>query len=140
MIVLDTNVISEMTKPAPSPAVAAWLNAQRDDTLYLTAITIAEIGFGIACLPDGKRKAALAEALARTEELFAARILPLDRAAARSYAELAASARSAGKGFPTPDGYIAAVAASHGYAVATRDAAPYEAGGLPVINPWEAQS
>lgn len=137
MIVLDTNVISEMTKQSPSPAVVAWLDAQRAETLYLSAITIAEIRFGIACLPEGKRKDALLGAFACTEELFAGRILAFDSEAARHYAELAASARRMGNGFPTPDGYIAAIAAARDYAVATRDVAPFEAGGVPVINPWE---
>ena len=137
MIVLDTNVISEMTKRAPSPVVAAWLDAQRAETLYLSAITIAEIRFGIACLPEGRRRESLAGAFACTEDLFAGRILAFDNEAARHYAELAASARSIGYGFPTPDGYIAAIAAAHGYVVATRDVAPFEAGGVPVINPWE---
>ncbi|MCF8710136.1 type II toxin-antitoxin system VapC family toxin [Rhizorhapis sp. SPR117] len=136
MIVLDTNVISEMTKRAPSPAVVAWLDAQRAETLYLSAITVAEIRFGIACLPEGMRRKTLEGAFAFTEDLFAGRILAFDCEAARRYAELAASARSVGNGFPTPDGYIAAIAAAHGYAVATRDVAPFEAGGVPVINPW----
>jgi toxin FitB len=137
MIVLDTNVISEMMKQLPSPAVAAWLDAQRAETLYLSAITIAEIRYGIACLPEGGRRDALLGAFACTEDLFAGRILAFDTEAARHYAELAASARSIGLGFPTPDGYIAAIAAAHGYAVATRDSAPFEAGNVPVINPWE---
>jgi hypothetical protein len=137
MIVLDTNVISEMTKQSPSPAVVAWLDAQRAETLYISAITIAEIRFGIACLPEGKRRDALLGAFACTEDLFAGRILAFDSEAARHYAELAASARRMGNGFPTPDGYIAAIAAAHDYAVATRDVAPFEAGGVPVINPWE---
>ena len=137
MIVLDTNVISEMTKQSPSPAVVAWLDAQRAETLYLSAITIAEIRFGIACLPEGKRRDALLRAFACIEDLLAGRILAFDSEAARHYAELAASARRMGNGFPTPDGYIAAIAAAHDYAVATRDVAPFEAGGVPVINPWE---
>jgi len=137
MIVLDTNVISEMMRPAPSPLVISWLDAQRAETLYLSAITIAEIRFGIACLPEGKRRDSLAGAFARTEDLFAGRVLAFDHEAGKRYANLAASARSIGSGFPTPDGYIAAIAAANGYAVATRDVAPFEAGNIPVINPWE---
>lgn len=137
MIVLDTNVISELTKPAPSPAVEAWLDAQPTDTLFITAVTIAEEGFGIAILPQGRRRQALEDALARTAMLFAGRILPFDDQAATTYAAIAASARSSGRGFPTPDGYIAAIAASHAFAVATRDVAPFQAGGLEVMNPWE---
>lgn len=137
MIVLDTNVISEMTKKAPSPAVSSWLDSQRADTLYLTTITIAEIGFGIACLPEGKRRTALLDAFNQTQEIFSGRVLPFDQGAALAYASLASSARRAGKGFPTPDGFIAAIAADHGFAVATRDTGPYEAGGLVIVNPWE---
>ena len=137
MIVLDTNVISEMMKHAPSPVVAGWLDAQRAETLYLSSITVAEVRFGIACLPDARRREALAGAFARTEDLFAGRILAFDSEAARHYAELAASARSVGNGFATPDGYIAATAAARDYAVATRDVAPFEAVGVQVINPWE---
>ena len=137
MIVLDTNVISEMTKSAPSPIVAAWLDEQSTDGVFITAITLAEIGFGIAILPDGRRRQALQAALARTVELFEGRILSFDEGAARSYADLAAAARAAGQGFPTPDGYIAAIAAVQGYAVATRDTGPFQAGGIVVINPWD---
>lgn len=136
MIVLDTNVISEMTKQAPCPAVADWLDAQAANTLFLTAITIAEISFGIACLPMGKRRDALDDAFRRTQDLFSGRVLAFDQSAALTYSGLAANARSIGKGFPTPDGYIAAIAAHHRFAVATRDTAPYEAGGLEVIDPW----
>lgn len=139
MIVLDTNVISEMTRRAPSPTVAAWLDAQASDGVFITAITVAEIGFGIAILPVGRRRQELEGALARTVDLFEGRILPFEERAAQSYAELAALARSEGKGFPTPDGYIAAIAASQGFAVATRDAGPFLAGGVEVINPWEFQ-
>ena len=136
MIVLDTNVISEMTKPLPSSAVTAWLDTQPVDTMFITAVTVAEQGFGIALLPQGKRRQALEGALASTIALFARRILPFDERAALAYASLAAAAKAAGRGFPTPDGYIAAIASAHGFAVATRDVAPFQAGKLEVINPW----
>lgn len=137
MIVLDTNVISEMTKPLPSSAVTTWLDTQPVDTMFITAVTVAEQGFGIALLPQGKRRQALEGALASTIALFAGRILPFDEQAAMAYASLAAAAKVAGRGFPTPDGYIAAIASARGFAVATRDAAPFHAGQLQVINPWE---
>lgn len=137
MIVLDTNVISEMTKQAPSPAVEAWLDAQPRETLFITAITIAEMGFGIATMPEGRRRVALEAALAGTSTFFADRILSFDERAARAFINLASLARNSGRGFPTPDGYIAAIAAAHGYAVATRDTAPFIAGGVNVINPWD---
>ena len=112
MIVLDTNVISELRKPHPSKAVLAWLDSQPRETLYLSAVTLAEIGFGIACLPVGRRRNEHEVALDRTREDFADRILGFDEGAATHYARLAVTARQNGKGFPTPDGYIAAIAAA----------------------------
>jgi len=138
MIVLDTNVVSEAMKPEPHPAVLAWLNDQAAETLYLSSVTLAELMFGIAALPLGKRKEMLAEALDGLMGLFRDRILSFDADAARHYAELAVTARACGRGFPTPDGYIAAIAVSRGFIVASRDTAPYEAAGVTVINPWQA--
>jgi len=138
MIVLDTNVVSEAMKLEPHPSVRAWLNAQAAETLYLSSVTLAELLFGIAALPTGKRKDMLAKALDGLMELFRGRVLPFDIEAARQYAELDVMAKVGGRGFPTPDGYIAAIAASKGYIVASRDTAPFEAGGVSVINPWKA--
>lgn len=137
MIVLDTNVVSEAMKPVPHPAVRAWLNDQAAETLYLSSVTLAELLFGIAALPTGKRKDMLALALDGLLGLFRDRVLPFDTDAARHYAELATKARTSGRGFPTPDGYIAAIAASRGFIVASRDTAPFEAASMAVINPWE---
>ncbi|QTL04826.1 type II toxin-antitoxin system VapC family toxin [Aquabacter sp. L1I39] len=139
MILLDTNVISEAMKPTPDDTVRAWLDEQAAETLYLSSVTIAELLYGIGALPAGKRKDRLTEALDGVMELFADRVLPFDIAAARHYAELAVKARTAGKGFPTPDGYIAAIAASRGFPVATRDTSAFHAAGLAVINPWNAE-
>lgn len=136
MIVLDTNVVSEAMRPEPNGAVLAWLNEQVAETLYLSSVTLAELLFGIGALPDGKRKKALGEALDGLLELFDDRVLSFDTDAARHYAELAVKARGAGKGFPTPDGYIGAIAVSRKFVVATRDTAPFEAAGIAVINPW----
>lgn len=138
MIVLDTNVVSEAMKPEPHPAVMTWLNAQAAPTLYLSSVTLAELLFGIAALPAGRRKDLLSQALEGLLRLFRNRVLPFDADAARHYAELAVTARAGGRGFPTPDGYIAAIAASRGFMVASRDTAPYEAARVPVINPWAA--
>jgi predicted nucleic acid-binding protein len=139
MILLDTNVVSEAMKPAPDDTVRVWLDEQAAETLYLSSVTIAELMFGIGALPDGKRKEKLADALDGVMELFADRVLPFDVGAARHYAELAVNARAAGKGFPTPDGYIAAIAASKGFAVATRDTSAFDAAGVAVIDPWRAE-
>lgn len=139
MILLDTNVLSEPLKPAPDPTVLAWLDAQAIETLYVPTITLAEIRFGIAALPDGKRRAILSQ---RMEEqilpAFADRILSFGIEATVTYATLRTRARLAGRAIGVADGYIAAIAAEHGFAVATRDTAPFLAAGIPVINPWEA--
>lgn len=136
MIVLDTNVFSEAMKPEPARPVRDWLDAQAADTLYLSSITVAELMFGIGALPDGRRKQALTTALDTMLPLFEGRVLAFDTAAARCYANLAVAARVAGKGFPTPDGYIAAITTAHGFAVATRDASAFKAANVPVIDPW----
>jgi predicted nucleic acid-binding protein len=138
MIVLDTNVISEAMKPEPHPAVRTWLNAQATETLYLSSVTVAELLFGIGSIPVGKRKDMLAQTLEGLMRLFRDRVLPFDIEAARCYAELAVTAKTAGRGFPTPDGYIAAIATSRGFIVASRDTAPFEAACVSVINPWAA--
>lgn len=138
MIVLDTNVLSEATKPVPDAAVLAWLNDQPAETLYLSSVTLAEISFGIATLPAGKRKTRLADAFDGWSNLFEGRLLSFDVDAARRYAELALAARKRGRGMPLPDGYIAAIAASRGFIVASRDTSPYAACGVEVIDPWKA--
>ncbi|MDO9090824.1 MAG: type II toxin-antitoxin system VapC family toxin [Burkholderiaceae bacterium] len=138
MIVLDTNVVSEAMKPEPHPAVRAWLNEQVAETLFLSSVTLAELLYGIGALPAGKRKDMLAGTLDGLMGLFRDRVLPLDTDAARRYAELAVASRSAGRGFPTPGGYIAAIAVSRKFIVASRDTAPYRAAGVAVINPWNA--
>lgn len=137
MIILDTNVLSEAMKRAPDVAVQAWLNEQTAETLYLSTVTLAELLFGIRALPVGQRRNALDDALHGLLVVFKDRVLPFDAEAARCYAELAVKARDSGRGFQTPDGYIAAIAASRGFMVATRDVRPFQAAGLPVINPWE---
>lgn len=136
MIVLDTNVVSEAMKPDSSSAVMAWLNEQDLNTLYVSSVTLAEELFGINALPVGKRRNLLHAAFLRLLAVFNERILPFDAEAARCYADLELLARQRGRGFPVPDGYIAAIAASRGFIVASRDTAPYEAAGVEVVNPW----
>ena len=125
-------------KPEPHRRVRDWLDAQAAETLFLSSITIAELMFGIGALTKGKRKNNLKAALDGVPGLFEARILPFDTSAARRYADLAVRARAAGKGFPTPDGYIAAIAAAHEFAVASRDTSAFKTAGLTVIDPWSA--
>lgn len=138
MIVLDTNVISEPLRRDPDPAVGEWLDRQVLETLYLTTITLAELRFGVACLPSGRRRDRLHQRI--EDEVIAAfegRILSFDEAASAAYAELRARARARGEAIAATDGYIAGIAAAHGFAIATRDRAPFEASGLVVINPFE---
>ena len=137
MIVLNTNVVSEAMKPEPHPSVRAWLNDQAAQTLYLSSVTLADLLFGFAALPASKRTDMLAQALDGLMGLFRDRVLPFDIDAARHYADLAVTAKTRGRGFPTPHGYIAAIAASRGFIVASRDTAPYEAAGVTVISPWK---
>jgi len=138
MILVDTNVISEPLQGVPNERVISWIDSQPVETLYLSAISVAELRFGIAVLPDGKRKGRL---LQRVEgevlPLFEDRILPFDLGAAASFAHLMAGARARGKAISKADGYIAAIAAHHRLVVATRDASPFEAAQLTVINPWD---
>ncbi len=138
MIVIDTNVISELWKAAPSARVLAWVDAQPIETLYLSAITVAELRFGIAALPKGKRRTIFEERLERDVlPLFSGRVLAFDLPAAQAYATLMARARTAGKPIGQADAYIAATAAAHGHHIATRDTAPFLAAGIAVINPWD---
>jgi predicted nucleic acid-binding protein len=140
MILLDTNVISEPLRLSGDAAVLAWLDAQAIETLYISAISLAELRFGIAVLPLGKRRETLHTNLEqRVIPLFAGRILSFDMAASDAYAVLRALARAQRRAIAAADGYIAATAAIHGLMVATRDTAPFEAAGLTVINPWNAQ-
>src|SRR5271155_2633482 len=106
MIVLDTNVVSEAMKPEPHPSVRAWLNDQAAETLYLSSVTLAELLFGIAALPAGKRKDMLAQTLDGLMGLFRDRVLPFDIDAARCYAELAVSAQTGGGGVAKKVGFI----------------------------------
>jgi predicted nucleic acid-binding protein len=139
MIILDTNVISEPLKPRADPAVIRWLDAQDPDTLYLTSVNLAEVLIGIALLPAGKRKRGM-ELAARSLQmkLFANRFLSFDREAAIAFSLL--GSRAAAKGYPISVGdcQIAAIAAVHGFTVATRDTVPFLAAGVPIINPWES--
>ncbi|MDR1730852.1 MAG: type II toxin-antitoxin system VapC family toxin [Synergistaceae bacterium] len=140
MILLDTNVVSEAMKPEPNPAVLKWLNEQPAETLYLSSVSLAEMFFGIGALPEGRKKRLLSEMLDGVLKLFDGRVLAFDVEAARHYSKLAVRARIKGRGFPTPDGYIAAMAAAKGFIVATRDTGPFEAAGVAVVNPWTGKN
>ena len=139
MILIDTNVISEPLRAAPEPKVVEWLDMQPLETLYLSVITIAELRFGVARLPTGKRRNTLLERQ-QTQVIpsFAGRVLTFDLAATQAYADLMSKAQSAGLVIGMADGYIAAIATVNGMTVATRDVAPFQAAGVSVINPWSS--
>ena len=137
MILIDTNVVSEPLCRTPEPRVSEWLDAQALETLYLSAITVAELCFGVQSLPAGRRRNRLHEDLERQIlPMFAGRVLAFDLLASQAYAVVMAKARSEGRTIPVSDGYIAAIAAANGMMVATQDTAPFEAAGLTTVDPW----
>jgi len=137
MILLDTNVISEPLRQMPEARVIEWIDAQPLETLYLSAITVAELRAGVALLPAGKRRTILYESLEKQVlTMFTGRVLPFDVACTNAYAELMAKARASGVAVETADACIAAVALTNALIVATRDTSPFEAAGIKIINPW----
>ncbi|MCL2090438.1 MAG: type II toxin-antitoxin system VapC family toxin [Micrococcales bacterium] len=138
MIVLDTNVVSEPLLPQPDPRVAAWLDSQPIDTLYLTTITLAELRQGVAILPEGRRKRTLDDRLEReTIPLFTGRVLTFDEAASRAYAQVIVDARGAGRPIDAMDALIAAICVAHRYTLATRNVADFAGAGISLVNPWD---
>jgi len=139
VIILDTNVLSEAIKPAPSDAVLRWLAAQAPHEVFATSITQAEILYGVELLPAGKRRDRMAAAVDKifTEDLKTP-ILTFDEYAARAYAKLAAARQASGRPIAQSDGMIAAIALTHRGAVATRDIGGFEGCGIQLINPWSA--
>ena len=138
MIVLDTNVISELWKVAPDTNVLAWIDAQSVETLYLSAITVAELRFGLATMPAGQRRTIYQTRLEQEVlPAFSGRVLAFDLSASQAFANLMSRAKTLGKAISSADGYIAATASARGLMVATRDTSPFTAAGLKVVNPWE---
>lgn len=138
MVIVDTNVVAEMMKAAPAPAVVAWLNGQESATLFLTSVTIGEVGFGLRSLPQGKRRRQLEQGFERIlTEGFAGRILAFDEAAAHRYGEIMARRRKIGRPLSVLDGQIASIARLNGGAVATRNVRDFLDCGVEVINPFE---
>ncbi|MEQ9640593.1 MAG: type II toxin-antitoxin system VapC family toxin [Alphaproteobacteria bacterium] len=139
MILVDTNVVSEMMRVSPNVRVRAWLNAQTEDALFVSAVSLAELWLGVALLPQGRRRRDLTATVAeRIADYFGARLLPFDAVAAEIYAQIVADARVRGVTIGMADGQIAATALVQGLAVATRDTTPFVAAGLRVIDPWTA--
>ncbi len=136
MIILDTNVVSELMRPAGDPGVLRWIRKTGDGDLATTAITVAEIEYGLARLPDGSRADALRTAAAGLWESFATAILPFDVPAARRYGALMAACERAGRPTSAFDAQIAAIATVHKAKVATRNIADFRGMGLKLIDPW----
>ena len=141
MTVLDTNVLSELMRPTPDACVVDWLDSQDASEVTITAITVAEILYGIERLPSGKRQRRFAaKAAAMFEEDFAGRILPFDEVAAVHYAESVAISERAGRVVHTADAQIAAICRQHHATLATRNVKDFEALGIDILNPWGHRS
>lgn len=137
MIVLDTNVISEVVKSSPNAAVMDWLKSQPQSSVFTTTICEAEILYGLALLPKGRRRTTLQSAVdGILREALREHILPFDSAAAAVYPELIVSRRAAGRPISQADAQIAAIVVAHGAALATRNATDFEQCRIRVINPW----
>ncbi len=135
MILLDTNVLSELTKPTPSAHVISWLD-DNEPILALSAITLAELRYGIARLPDGKRKSSLIRFWDMTRDRFKGRIFAFDERTAEIYGDIVAEAEQQGQRLNVADAQIAAIALAHRMSVATRDTGDFENTGVTIINPW----
>jgi toxin FitB len=139
MIVLDTNVLSEVLRPVPEPSVLRWLASQSRGSLFTTTITRGEVLYGIRLLTDGKRRRGLWDAAQKIfSEDLADQVLSFDSDAADMYAEIAASRRTAGKPISQFDAMIVAMARSRGATLATRNVKDFEDCGVDVIDPWKA--
>ena len=139
MILIDTNVVSELMRPVPAPAVLDWFATREAADLFLSAVSEAELCAGAAYLPAGRRREGLVAAIdAMIVEDFGGRILSFDSAAAKSYAVIAAARRAAGRPIAEADCQIAAIARGRGAAVATRNVADFLGCGVEIIDPWES--
>ena len=137
MIVLDTNVLSEFTRPTPSAKVLNWLAAIPRTDLYTSAITQAELQLGVELLPEGKKRTAIGREIERLlSETISGRVLAFDGKAAREYSLLAAFRRRLGRPIDELDAQIAAIARAHGFALATRNVRDFEHCGVELLNPW----
>ena len=141
MILLDTNVVSELMRAAPAPKVLAWFGDQDAMALHLSAVSEAELRRGIAILPEGRRRDALRDALdAMIAEDFEGRVIPFDGAAAVAFAEVFAARREAGRPISFADCQIAGTARARGASVATRNGRDFEGCGVEVVNPWDGEA
>ena len=137
MVILDTDVVSELMRPAPDPAIASWVAERATSSLFLTAVTEVELRFGLAVMPLGKRRDGLAAGFERMMKTgFANRVLPFDSSAAGAHAWIAAARRRWGRPIAQADCQIAAIAQARGMAVATRNVRDFEDIGIEIIDPW----
>ncbi len=138
MIILDTNVVSEMMRPIPQPVVLTWFAAQAAEDVNITSVTMAEILFGIELLPAGKRRNAVQVGANRTFGVFAGHILPFDERAAHAFSLIASSRRQKGRPMSEFDAQIAAIARANSAILATRNTDDFEHCGVKLINPWQS--
>jgi toxin FitB len=137
MIVLDTNVISELLRPAAAPPVLAWFANHEGSSLFVTALTAAELLSGAETMPPGRKRTFLQTSIEEIlEVVYAGRILPFDESAARAYAAIVAAHKRAGRPISTLDAAIAAIAKTHRAALATRNTADFAHCGIRLIDPW----
>ena len=138
-VLLDTNVVSELIRKMPDPAVEAWAAGHALEELFFSAVGEAELRYGAAILPAGHRRATLISDIeAMLRDAFDDRVLPFDSGAARAYADIAAMRRSVGRRMPPADCQIAAIARSRDMAVATRNVRDFDDIDIEVVNPWTA--
>ncbi|MDZ7683855.1 MAG: type II toxin-antitoxin system VapC family toxin [Gammaproteobacteria bacterium] len=141
MILVDTNVVSEVMRPKPSGVVLDWLNTTPTATLYISSISIAEIEFGLQSLPDGQRRDFLTKRFEQfIEQGFEHRTLYFDAAAAFAYGDIMGRCRRAGRPMSILDGQIAAITMANHATLATRNVGDFSASGIDVINPWTEKS
>jgi toxin FitB len=136
VILLDTNVVSELMRPEPAPRVASWVRSRDRRELFTSSVTLAEVRYGLARLPDGRRKQVLCDAAADVFRAFADQVLPVDVAAAEHYAIIASTRERSGKPISGFDALIAAICRSRGAVLATRNLPDFEGTGIDVFNPW----
>lgn len=136
MIIVDTNVISELMRPAPEDSVLAWIAVQDVAELHVTAITLAEIAYGVERLPGGRRKAMIRSIAQEAMTAFRGRVVPFDEAAVPHYARIVSARENAGRPMDAFDGQIAAICGALDSSLATRNAKDFEGTGITIINPW----